>query len=87
MEHPARVEEEREGGTGPRGRDTGGRETPGSGGVGCGRYYQGSAWCGRLPLRVRGLNPAKRVGVGAGNGASRKGGRGKGRGNGTPREG
>ena len=87
MEHPARVEEEREGGTGPRGRDTGGRETPGSGGVGCRRYYQGSAWCGRLALRVRGLNLAKRVGVGAGNGASRKGGRGKGRGNGTPREG
>ena len=26
MEHPARVEEEREGGTGPRGRDRGGRD-------------------------------------------------------------
>ena len=41
--------------------------------MGCRRYYQGSAWCGRLALRVRGLNLAKRVGVGAGNGASRKG--------------
>ena len=49
----------------------GGGETPGSGGVGCRRYYQGSAWCGRLALRVRGLNLAKRVGVGAANGASR----------------
>ena len=29
MEHPARVEEEREGGTGPRGRDTGGEGPPG----------------------------------------------------------
>ena len=64
-----------------------GRETPGSGGQGCRRYYQGSAWCGRLALRLRVLNLAKRVGVGAGNEASRKAGRGKGRGNGTPREG
>ena len=55
--------------------------------MGCRRYYQGSAWCGRLALRLRGLNLAKRVGVGAGNEASRKGGRGKGRGNVTPREG
>ena len=29
MEHPARVEEEREGGTGPRGRDRGGEGPPG----------------------------------------------------------
>ena len=29
MEHPARVEEEREGGTRPRGRDTGGERPPG----------------------------------------------------------
>ena len=29
MEHPARVEEEREGGTGPRGRDRGGERPPG----------------------------------------------------------
>ena len=28
MEHPARVEEEREGGTGPRGRDRGGERDP-----------------------------------------------------------
>ena len=41
--------------------------------MGCRRYYQGSAWCRRLALRVRGLNLAKRVGVGVGNGASRKG--------------
>ena len=44
-------------------------------------------WCCRLALRVRGLNLAKRVGVGAGNGASRNGGRGKGRAYGTQREG
>ena len=48
--------------------------------MGCRGYYQGSAWCGRLALRVRGLNLAKRVGVGAGNGASRKGRKGKGKG-------
>ena len=29
MEHPARPEEEREGGTGPRGRDRGGERPPG----------------------------------------------------------
>ena len=29
MEHPARVEEEREGGTGPQGRDRGGERPPG----------------------------------------------------------
>ena len=29
MEHPARVEEERERGTGPRGRDRGGERPPG----------------------------------------------------------
>ena len=29
MEHPVRVEEEREGGTGPRGRDRGGERPPG----------------------------------------------------------
>ena len=29
MEHPARVEDEREGGTGPRGRDRGGERPPG----------------------------------------------------------
>ena len=29
LEHPARVEEEREGGTGPRGRDRGGERPPG----------------------------------------------------------
>jgi hypothetical protein len=29
MEHPARVEEEREGRTGPRGRDMGGERPPG----------------------------------------------------------
>ena len=29
LEHPARVEEEREGGTGPRGRDRGGERHPG----------------------------------------------------------
>ena len=52
--------------------------------MGCRRYYQGRAWCGRLALRVRGLNLAKRVGVGAGNGASRKGGRGKGKGERDP---
>ena len=86
MEHPARVEEEREGGTGPRGRDTGGERPPGVAvwvAEGIIRVVLGVA----DSMRVRGLNLAKRVGVGAGNGASRKAGRGKGRGNGTPREG
>ena len=61
MEHPARVEEEREGGTGPRGRDRGGERPPGV-----------AVWVAEGIIRVvRGCKGGR--GKGRGNGTPREG--------------